>query len=389
MRILLLGGGGRMARATILDFLRFDSDELTELVISDLSLERALQTIEGFADSRLSAVAADIRDVEATTELMSRFDVVISSTVSFGDIPLLVVQEGLAAGVHLVEVGGFFPADADTRDSLNEGFERAGRTALLGMGSSPGIMSVLARAIADRMDRVESFHLSFAYASAGTSTVPFKVPFAGALNEFVMEPVVYVDGEFKKLAPLSGIEDITYPDPIGTRRSFLVLHPEILTFPESFKHKGLRNLEFRAGFTAEFFEQCLVLRSAGLLSLKSIEVDGAKMAPLDMVAKCAENMPAEQGDVQDYGISRIIGRGMRGNERLQITGTMMSYPYWGLTSAQHRTGHSPAIGARMIMRGDITKRGLFPPETGVDPSIFFKEIARRELEVWFDERIYA
>jgi len=60
---------------------------------------------------------------------------------------------------------------------------------------------------------------------------------------------------------------------------------------------------------------------------------------------------------------------------------MLNRPYKGLTNAQHRTGHSPSIGARMLCKGEIKKRGVFPPERGIDPKLFFRELAKRELEV--------
>ena len=35
----------------------------------------------------------------------------------------------------------------------------------------------------------------------------------------------------------------------------------------------------------------------------------------------------------------------------------------------------------MLAKGQITKQGVLPPEAGVAPEPFFKELARRELEI--------
>jgi hypothetical protein len=33
----------------------------------------------------------------------------------------------------------------------------------------------------------------------------------------------------------------------------------------------------------------------------------------------------------------------------------------------------------MMLRGDIQRRGAFPPETGIDPELFFAELAKRKI----------
>jgi hypothetical protein len=33
----------------------------------------------------------------------------------------------------------------------------------------------------------------------------------------------------------------------------------------------------------------------------------------------------------------------------------------------------------MLLRGDIDRVGAFPPEIGVDPEIFFSELAKRDI----------
>jgi len=35
----------------------------------------------------------------------------------------------------------------------------------------------------------------------------------------------------------------------------------------------------------------------------------------------------------------------------------------------------------MLYKGEIGNNGAFPPEVGVEPTSFFRELARRELEI--------
>ena len=40
-----------------------------------------------------------------------------------------------------------------------------------------------------------------------------------------------------------------------------------------------------------------------------------------------------------------------------------------------------SIGAQMIARGDVDVRGVVPPETAIDPILFFEELALRKIHV--------
>ena len=40
-----------------------------------------------------------------------------------------------------------------------------------------------------------------------------------------------------------------------------------------------------------------------------------------------------------------------------------------------------SIGAQMIGRGDVQVRGVVPPETAIQPGIFFAELAKRGIEI--------
>jgi saccharopine dehydrogenase-like NADP-dependent oxidoreductase len=39
------------------------------------------------------------------------------------------------------------------------------------------------------------------------------------------------------------------------------------------------------------------------------------------------------------------------------------------------------IGAQMIARGDIKKRGVLPPESVIDPALFFAELNKRGIKI--------
>jgi lysine 6-dehydrogenase len=55
---------------------------------------------------------------------------------------------------------------------------------------------------------------------------------------------------------------------------------------------------------------------------------------------------------------------------------------WGGPAAYYKNIGIPlSIGAQMIARGDVTDRGVVPPETALDPDILIAELARRRIEI--------
>ena len=386
MKVLILGGAGGMAYAIIKDLLEIDTDEVSKVVAADRYYEKVKQVADEFGSEKLTPVLIDVTDHKKLVELMRGFDVVINSTVFAGTIPVGVVKAALEARVNVIDLGSM-PEEMRQCMAMNDDFEKVGLTAILGLGSSPGIMGLMAKTLVDKLDTVETIEMGFGYASLGTSTLPLKIPFGGALMEFTAEPEVFRNGKFEKLPPQSGLEDIQYPEPIGIRRSFYIPHPELVTFPESFKDKGIKNVSIKAGFTPDFVEKVNFLIDLGIIREKPMKVDDATVVPLDVLMACLAKLPPERGEIIDYGCSRAIARGEKGGEKLEYTALMLNRPYKGLTNAQHRTGHSPSIGARMLYKGEI-KKGVFPPEIGVELKPFFRELAKRELEIAVTSRTF-
>lgn len=380
MKVLILGGAGRMATSTMRDLLEVDTEEISRVVIADKNYEKIREIAERLQNAKLEAVFIDIAEYAKLVELMKGFDVVIDETTGSGPIPMNIIKAALEAGAHVINLSLGEKEDKQAA-AMSDAFEKAGLSCIVGLGSSPGITNVMARDLVDRLDSVETVEMSFAYESLGTSTLPIKEPFAFAFEEFIESPLIFRDGKLERVPPRSGIQYIEFPAPIGMRAAFCIPHPEVWTIAETFKEKGIENVSVRAGFAPDFVQKVNFLIECGLMSHDVLEVDGAHVIPIAVLFKSLAQLPPEGGEVVDYGCSRVIARGIKGRGRVEYEALMLNRPYKGLTNAQHRTGHSPSIGARMLYKGEIKKRGVFPPERGVEPKLFFKELAKRELEI--------
>ncbi|MBC8249281.1 MAG: hypothetical protein H8E90_06345 [Anaerolineales bacterium] len=55
---------------------------------------------------------------------------------------------------------------------------------------------------------------------------------------------------------------------------------------------------------------------------------------------------------------------------------------WGGPAAYFKNIAIPlSIGAQMIARGDVKAKGVVPPETAIDPDIFFAELRKRRIDI--------
>lgn len=395
MRVLILGGAGNVALATARDFLEVDGDELVELVVADLRFEDAQARADELHSKKVTAAAVDITDKRSLIELAKKSDIMINEAHA-GTLQLLALEAALEAGTHYLDLGTF-PEIMSAQLSLDKEFARAGLTAVLGLGSGPGINNVIARALADKLDSVESVIMSFATASLTKTTDPLVLPYdvGGLWALFTLKPVVFENGNyvekpsFYNLYKEGLLEQSDFPDPIGKACLGYFPHIEAHTLPGSLAEKGVKTVYVKGGFNQNLIEKFGLLIDLGLAAVEPIAIKGVPVIPQELLAACINKLPARTTEPVDYGCTRVLVRGRKNDDELEYKAEMFSGPYRGLNGVQHRTGHAPAIGARMIHRGVITRRGAFAPEIGVPTEPFFKELGRRDLKVSYSHRYYA
>ena len=78
MRILCLGGGGRICRESILDLVEFS--DFQQITVADVCPDAAQEVSAWLGDPRVDAVTIDAHDQAATVKLMQRYDIVMDGT---------------------------------------------------------------------------------------------------------------------------------------------------------------------------------------------------------------------------------------------------------------------------------------------------------------------
>jgi lysine 6-dehydrogenase len=258
------------------------------------------------------------------------------------------------------------------------------------MGSAPGIVNVMARASADRLDTVSEIHIA-----VGTiDRTPRKRPGLLAtsytihtvLDEASQPAALFTNGKLRFVEPLSGAEPVDFPPPVGRLSPARTLHSELATLPTSFKDKGVQEVSFRIAFPGELTERLRFLHRLGMTGTKEIRVRNANVSPRDVLLALIDAHPAPvvTGPIDEYEVLRVTVRGRRAGDTVDVEEVsdchVPGMPAWAL-GVDVDTGCPPSIVAQMLIRGEIEARGVLPPERAVPPEPFFAALEQRGMRI--------
>lgn len=390
MRIVVLGGAGAMGQVAVRDLAA--STQVREVVIADLSLERAESLRRTISSAKVLAAAADIGDHEGLVSLLKGSNVVINSSPYQLNVP--VMEAALAANCNYVDLGGLFHV---TRKQLqlHEQFQERKLLAVPGMGAAPGMTNVMAAHAAADLDTVESIDMVVAGVDFCKTSHPFLPPYAldTILDEYALEPMVYEKGKFLAKPPMSGECFIDLPEPVGRVQAFLTLHSEIATLPLTYANKGIKQCTYRLGLPAEFHEKAKFLVQLGFAATDKLDIAGTMVHPRKVLAAIIGKHPSPQEDPDDCEVVRVDVKGIRGGRSMVIRmeSTISSHSQWKVSCGALDTGVPPSIVAQMIAQGAVDAVGVVPPEQCVPSGKFFAELAKRGIPMrrLIDEELAA
>ncbi|HEY6541660.1 MAG TPA: SDR family NAD(P)-dependent oxidoreductase [Ktedonobacteraceae bacterium] len=380
MHIVVPGGAGAMGRVTVRALSEYD--DIDRVTVADYNEARAQEVAASLRSNKVQARQVDVTNEEQLRHLIHGADVVLSAVDYRFNLSIL--RACIAEKVHYADLGGLFHMTRKLM-SLHAEAEAAGITAIMGMGGTPGITNVLARAAANKLDRIESIRVELGCSDATPSTAPLVAPYSirTILDEFTKEPQVFKDGAWHPQQPLSGQEEMIFPLPVGRATAIYSLHSECATFPVSFQEKGIRYVSFKIAFPSDFMTKLKFLVDLGFGSDEPIAVRGVKVSPRETLAKLLEMAPVEDVEPQDCDVLRVVTSGTSSGQQVEITNQVVVLPYrrWNVGAGALDTGVPLAIAGRMLANGEITRRGSLGPELCVPVEPFFRELAKYNMHV--------
>jgi saccharopine dehydrogenase-like NADP-dependent oxidoreductase len=357
MDLVILGSGVVGRHAT--EFLA-GSQWISNILLGDIFLEKAKRVASSLPSDKVSIQKINAGNFDQVLEVLKGKDLVINSALP--EFNLTVMKAALECGAHYIDL---VTSGLNEQTSLCDEFKDANLLALLGFGVSPGLTNMLARKSADQLDRLYEIHLLIRGPGGGKfRDYPFAPIFSPKtfLEEWLSPALIYKNGEFKKLPPLSGEEVFRFPEPIGLDNVYYAFHDEVETFPRYIR-KGLRTVDFKYNLGPEAKQALEALSQLGFAK-KELVVKGQKIEPIDVVAAL---LPDPKEVLEEMIESKKYWGCIVVETMGEKEGKETCYTYYILVGGDKLgtppgTGTCTAIAAESLARGEIKVRGVVPPE---------------------------
>jgi saccharopine dehydrogenase (NAD+, L-lysine-forming) len=382
MRVVVLGGAGLVGSAVVDNLVR---SGVEEVVVADLNLHAAQEVIEKYrkADTKVSAQFVDANIHKSLVDVISGADVVSSNIGPFYEYCTKVVEAAIEAKVNLVDI-------CDDFDAAEEAFKhdpeakRAGITACIGCGASPGLSNMVAKYASTKMDKVEDISIAWAVSVRDTGGPAANYHILHSLSGDVP---TFRNGKVRYIAAGSEKERVKFLGPIGEVEVYSFGHPEPITLPRFIK--GVRNVSIKGATLPIWLDEVFRrLSRAGFTSKEPVSVKGISIVPLDFAVSLTFSQHAFPQEIKEM-IDKEAPTASA--EKCTVSGERkgnpVRYTYEGLGSFATTTAASASIAAQMIAAGKATSKGVLPPEGCLDAREFLKEFVKRKIEIIETEEI--
>jgi len=395
-KIMILGTGAQ--GSTIAKRMQ-EEPSIEEIVCADYDM-RAAEELEKSL-SKAKAVRVDARDVANIVAAAKGCELIVNGLPPTFNMRLM--DAALEARASYLDMASCADENDDWVNGVriqlarDAAFKKAGLTALINCGSAPGIANVVTRDACEQLDSVDTIEINVYEGVWTTRFIPFWWSPETAFQDMADEPVVYENGQFKIVPPFNRPEWVDFRG-IGKRLMCDHHHEETATMGLLADRylKGAKNIYFRYGgpgcdLAKRFWEM-------GLLSSKPVEVDGVEIVPMRLISKLTPPAPKYAKEIQEVieaGIELEEGAflvrvdGLRDGHKVRIDsyvnapGLRASFAKAKISHESYLTGQCASLFVKMLANGNVTQKGVFPPEVlDADArNYFLREAAKLDLTV--------
>ena len=376
MKFVVIGAG--TVGKWVVSLLATNS-KINTIIVGDIDTKKAENVIKEVSSSKVLFRKVDITDVKTTAELIKGSDLVIN-TAGY-QFNLYGMKSALKAGVNYVDPGGLFHITKE-QYKLNDEFKKSGLIALLCMGAAPGNTNLMAKYGVDQLDSVDEIGVFDCVHDISEEDAPIKFSWHmdSVLDGLIKEPIIYKNGDYIKLKPFDGKEEIYLPDPIGRIEVIYRIHSEVFSLPISFKDKGIKFVYFKGGHSPIFTEKAKFLIDLGLADTKAHIINGKEIVPREILRHLYSELIPKDHKPEYFGILRVIVKGKKNRKKTTITIESLYKAPKGMDMIGIGTAMPLTVAGLMIARNEITRTGTLFPETCIDPNKYFKELKKMGIK---------
>ena len=354
MRILVIGSGLMGPAAAYNAMLDEAVEQVTVCDLSDDQLEACRDRLRGMPGAdRVVFRKLDMNDRAESIAVMKDHGAGVAALPRAAS--MIALPLALEAGMPVMDLTRV-PDEAldewESRFAGSEGF------VILGCGLEPGLTEIMARHLAEQLDRTDELHIQCGgIPEHPTPPLGYKIVFGGRrlpLRESTARAVV--DGRLVDVPRYSEPEPAIF-EGVGECEAW---HEGFMPWLlEVDALKGLRAGTQKTVRWPGYSAKVTVLRELGLLSEEPLDVDGVSVIPkhvVDAVLYPSVKMAPEDRDITAYRVT-VIGA-LAGRAATRSAEMIDRYDeQTGFTSMARTTAFTAAIAARMAARGDLPHPG--------------------------------
>jgi lysine 6-dehydrogenase len=369
-------GAGMMGSAAAYDIAVHNPND--EIILADINIQQAKNAATQIGPN-VNPVRVDVNNARELVALLQGSRVAISA-VSYS-VNLQTTKAAIEAGVSICDLGGNNDV-VEKQLTLDAAAKEKGVTVIPNCGLAPGLINILAMEGTKEFADLDSIHLRV----GGLPQHPrpplfYQIVFSvdGLINEYVEQATVIQDGTLKSLEPMSGLEDITFPEPFGTLEAFNT-SGGLSTLTQILSGK-VKNLDYKTIRYKGHCEKFKTLLDLGFATNEPMMVGGTVKTNREFFADLLRKK-LDYGD-KDVVLARatITGRTQELEKTLVYEFVDRYDDSTKMTAMMRTTAFPTSITAQMLAKGEITQRGVLMPEQCVDGKQMIEELAKRNVRI--------
>jgi saccharopine dehydrogenase-like NADP-dependent oxidoreductase len=382
MRGLVLGGCGIQGRAALYDLSR--NPDVEQVTCADIQPDR-IYSFHFLDTTKIQSIGLDADDPNALASIMdNKFDIVLDFLPP--QYIRTVAEAAIKSGVNLVNTNYAY----DILD-LDDAAKEKGISIIPECGLDPGIDLILynhSLKYFDKVFKLNSYCGGIPEKAACDNPLKYKISWNmnAVLKSQIRDAALIADSEHvyipaKDQHDNAFIHRIEFPG-LGTLEAIpngnAVYYADLLKINNNLTETGRYTLRWPGW--CSFWNP---LKKLGFLSDEPINGISEKVSPLEMVAKLLE--PRLQYDDSEKDLCVMVNKveGVRKGKHQILTCFLLIERdlVTGLMAMSMGVGYPACIAAEMIVKGDITKKGVLSPAIDVPCDVFMDQLNKRGIKV--------
>jgi lysine 6-dehydrogenase len=376
MKILVLGGGAQGSAAA---FDLAQRPEVVTVVIADQTIESHRPFLRPFLDGKVSLRKVDATDEGQVLDVMADVEAVVCALPYY--MNLAMTRLALEAGCHYCDLGGNTEL-VQQQKSLHAAACERGISIVPDCGLAPGMVNILAEAGVQALDEVDRVKIRV----GGLPRDPepplnYQIVYSmhGVIDYMTGEALVLEDYEPTWKEPLTGLETVTFPEPVGELEAFYTAGG-ISTQP--LRHRGrIREMDYKTLRYPGHAYIMKAIRDLGLLDTEPVRVGDCDVSPRQaFIEIVSPKLRKPQGrDLVALSVE-VVGTREGAERRIRYELVDFYDEEHDITAMMRTTGYSLAATGVMQADGRISA-GAHTPDECVPAEDYVAELAKRGVEI--------